>query len=122
MKIYDVKREDINKFLEEFYESEEFTDCEEYEIIDEEQFGRDIIVTSGPVCRITDLGLIFIEGTYCRYDDEVGGVEPDWSLTLLYKDAKDEDFDPTNYIYFEQDDPVITLHNFLVARPSPEDW
>ena len=116
MSIVNLKYADIERFLENFYENEEFADCDEHEITNEEEIGRDMIVTSGPICRVTDLGLIFVEGVYFRYDEATDTLEPDWSLTLIYDDVTDAEFDAHKYLYFEQDGPSMSIHNFLHWR------
>jgi hypothetical protein len=65
---------------------------------------------------LTEAGFDLYEGTfYQRYDD--GEMYPDWSLTLLCKEGDN----PHNYLYFEQDGPEITLHNYLNSTKRNND-
>ena len=34
---------------------------------------------------------------------------------MIYDDTPDEKFDPMDYVYFEQDSPMVSIHNFLTA-------
>ncbi len=116
MKIVDLEYAAIDRFLEDVYAKDEYTDYDEYEIANEEHLGSDVIIAYGPVCRVTGLGLIFMEGVYCCCNEETGELEPDWSLTLIYEDVPDDEFDPMKYLYFEQDGPTVSIHNFLHFR------
>ena len=87
--------------------------------IQDDNIGEDKIVTYGLPYYIEDLGLLIIEGEYCNHDTGNGKDEfiPDWSLTLIYnwqsnKMIFDQE-DALNYAYFEQDPPIITIHNYL---------
>lgn len=112
MQIINLKFEEIEDYLEQIYEQEAFTDYEDY-MIQNSSLEKDMIIAYAPICRVTDLGLIFMEGTYCQYNEETDTAEPDWSLTLIYEDVPDEEFKPENYLYFEQDSPTVSIHNFL---------
>ena len=81
--------------------------------IKDENTGENMIITSGPLYVLEDLGISVIEGTYCNYNEEIDDYEPDWSLTLVYDTANIHDFDYNNYAYYEQDLPVTALHNYL---------
>ncbi len=87
--------------------------------IQDDNIGEDKIVTYGLPYYIEDLGLLIIEGEYYNHDAGNGEDEfiPDWSLTLIYnwqsnKITFDQE-DTLNYAYFEQDPPIITIHNYL---------
>lgn len=119
MDVIKVKdRDELQKILDddETYEQE----YEEYEIQDE-NIGEDKIVTSGQPYFIEDLQLLVIEGEYCNHETEGGEDEfiPDWSLTLVYPwDPEKTIFDQEDvgdYVYFEQDPPIVSLHNYLWA-------
>lgn len=93
-------------------------DYTEFEIQDD-NIGKDKIITQGLPYFIEDLGLLVIEGEYCNHETGNGKDEfiPDWSLTLVYnwlgnKMTFDQE-DALNYAYFEQDPPTITIHNYL---------
>ena len=105
--ISNVTYEDIPFVLENFYEQ----DIYDYEFRIKSE--RDIILVRNPAFRVTDKKLIFMEGIYCTYSAEYKDWLPDWSLTLIYEDKTDSEFDYTEYTYFEQDSPEITIHNFL---------
>lgn len=119
MDVVKVKnREELQKILDddETYELE----YEEYEIQDD-NIGDDMIVTLGRPYYIEDLGLLVIEGEYCNHESGNGEDEfiPDWSLTLIYNwDAEKSTFDQDDalgYAYFEQDPPIVSIHNYLWA-------
>ena len=117
MKVVKVKNVDELKALlddDKTYELD-YTELE----IQDDNIGRDKIVTYGLPYFIKDLGLLVIEGEYCNHDTGNSEDEfiPDWSLTLIYnwQDNKmtfDQE-DAFNYAYFEQDLPTITIHNYL---------
>ncbi len=90
---------------------------DEHEIVSDE-LGDDCIVTFGDAYRVLDKGLIFVEGTYFARDEETGELSPDFSLTLIYDDVSDEEFDFNNYLYFEQDGPAVSIHNFMRAKEN----
>lgn len=121
MDVVKVKdREELQTILDAYDEVDEF-DYEEYEITGTESTGDNKIVTWGKPYFIEDLGLLVIEGEYCNHETINGEDEfvPDWSLTLIYKwDADKTTFgqdDVMGYEYFEQDPPIVALHNYLWA-------
>ena len=101
---------DISASLEKAADNEEMPD--EFFIRDS-RLGEDAIVTCGNPYRVMDKNLIFLEGTYMNFDEENGLYEPDFSLTLIYKNVPDDRFEPRNYLYFEQDGPELAIYNFL---------
>lgn len=114
--------DEIDNILNEYYAEDydkEYVLCEneEYEIPVEGC--EDVIAIYGPIWRVVDKGLIFVEGTYCNYDTETETWMPDWSLTLIYKDVPDDQFDINKYDYFEQDPPATAIHNYLMATEKP---
>ena len=65
IKVREVKYDKIDEVLEKFIESGEFEeDLVDFEIKDGEAFGEDLVILSSPAWRVTDKGLIFVEGTY----------------------------------------------------------
>lgn len=116
MKPISVKdRDELDKVLN-AYDLDDFFDGEEFEIQDE-SIGPDMIVTSGPAYYVKSLGLLVIEGLYMNKTET--GYEADWSLTLIYDwSDPEQEFtkeDAKGYLYYEQDPPMTSLHNFLVA-------
>lgn len=93
-------------------------DYTEFEIQDD-NIGKDKIITQGLPYFIKDFGLLIIEGEYCNHETGNGEDEfvPDWSLTLVYNWCEDrmtfDQEDAHNYMYFEQDPPIIAIHNYL---------
>ena len=86
-----------------------------------ESIGANIIITAGPAYFLKEEGLLVIEGVYMNKEED--GYVADWALTLVYEwEDENKEFDAAcakNYIYFEQDPPVITLHNFLrITKPE----
>lgn len=97
-----------------FEKTNELDDIEE-NIIDNENLGNDQIITTGPLVTLKDLGISFIEGMYCNYNPDTDEHEPDFGVTLIYTMPNSDDFDFNNYAYFEQDPPLIAIHNYLNA-------
>ena len=116
IKILNMQYEDVG----EIYEDEEscpFEDGDEEEyMIQDDNTGMDCIIIYSPFCRVTDKGLIFAEGTYCNWNEDEQEHMPDWSLTMIYEDVGDEDFDYMNYAYYEQDPPTTAIHNYTNYR------
>ena len=115
MVINNVRYDEIDEALNRFYDSEQVEDVYDEVLIDEDSLGGDVIVANAPAWRVTDKGLIFMEGVYCNRSRLTGELEPDWSLTLIYADVPDEAFNPNRWIYFEQDPPTTAIHNYLFA-------
>ena len=113
MKILDVTYEDIDDAIDKYLDSEEAEqeDDEGY-LLKGEDLGEDIIIAQGPAWRVTDKNLIFMEGVYCTFIEELDAYDVDFSLTLIYEDVPDEKFNPENYVYFEQDPPMTAIHNY----------
>ena len=106
----DILYADIDDVLEKAVISEEMFDDVE---LRGGRVGDGVILTYGDTYRVTDKGVIFVEGTYCNYDEETGELEPDWSLTVLYEDVPDGDFDKYSFLGYEQDAPAVAIHNFI---------
>lgn len=120
MKIKNILYAYLDEAIDAYYEQEEF-DEEEY-VIQDESIGADAIVTFGPAWRVLDKSLIIVEGTYCNYNPETNEYDPDWSLTLIYDNIPDKLFDVNKYVYYEQDAPMISIHNYLRAtRPNVQE-
>lgn len=124
MEVIKVKdRDELKKILDDddTYELE----YDEIEIQDD-NIGDDKIVTYGRPYYLEDLKLLVIEGEYCNHETGNGEDEfiPDWSLTLIYDWEPDKTtFDAEaakGYAYFEQDPPIVALHNFLYFRSKQE--
>ena len=112
IKVREVKYDKIDEVLEKFIESGEFEeDLIDFEIKDGEAFGEDLVILSSPAWRVTDKGLIFVEGTYFSLQN--GQYEPDWSITMVYEDVSDDELDLSKFIYFEQGSPASAVHNCL---------
>ena len=87
-----------------------------------DNIGSDMILTAGPAYYLEKEQLLVIEGTYMN--KEADGYVADWALTLVYEwNDADKEFDQecaSTYLYFEQDPPITTLHNFLRITAKPE--
>ena len=116
LNIVDLKYEEIDDFLEQVYENEDFIEYDDYEVKNFDELDNGLVITSGPICRVVDLNLIFVEGLYFIYIDRTKLFEADWTLTLIYEDTSDDDFNVENYIYFEEDSPSLAIHNFLSGQ------
>lgn len=100
---------ELEDFLDELSESDNFPEDIEPE---EVQVSEDSIISiEGPEVTIPDLGIVAREGTMLQKDDEDGEFYPDWSLTVLYEIGKT----PAEYLYYEQDGILVSLHNYLNA-------
>ena len=108
MTIIDVK--DIDE-LETLIGGEFNDEYDDEEIVHFED--RDIAVIYEPCYRITVSGVTFIvaEGVYCAWDEEKQETLPDWSISLIYADTSD--FNPDNYLYYEQGCPISALRNYI---------
>lgn len=106
----------FNNYQEEEHDEEEFF---EETLIDATDFGEnDSILLYGYAVRISDLDLIIASGVFLQYDEDTGISEPDWDICLIYENVPDDEFDPANYIYFEQGIEYSAIHNFLRYRES----
>lgn len=117
MDVIKVKNQDDLRAL---LDKDELYELDDVSIeVQDDNIGDDKIVIWGRPYYIEDLGLLVIEGEYCNRDSGNGEDEfvPDWSLTLIYNWSDDkttfEQSDAANYVYFEQDPPAITIHNYL---------
>lgn len=112
IKVREVEYDKIDEVLERYIESGKFEDeLEDFEVKDGEAFGEDLVVLSSPAWRVTDKGLIFVEGTYFVLQN--GQYEPDWSITIVYKNVPDNELDLSKFIYYEQGGPSSAIHNCL---------
>ena len=68
------------------------------------------IVISGWRVHIPELGLNLHEGIFCNYDGEEGGYLPDFAVTVVKEEGREE------WIYYEQDGFLITLANYLHGK------
>ncbi len=94
-------------------------DIAEYdEEIANPDLGDDRIIVTGPLYRLRDTKLIIATGTYCNYNEDTGELEPDFSISLLYKSASDPDFDRP--LHWEQDPPATMIHNYLHILEAQE--
>ena len=108
--VKDVKFDDIDKTLDKYIESGEFEDnLEEYEIRNKEMLGDDLVLLDSPAWRVVDKGLIFVEGVCFSLQNS--NYEPDWSITMVYKDVPDEELDLSKFIYYESGSPSSAVHN-----------
>lgn len=114
MDIFNVKYSELEDEIERLVDSDTTGAYEEeFLIVNENIGGGDSILAVGPAWRVTDKGVIVMEGVYCNYNQETGEFDPDWALTLVYQDVPDEEFDPERYVYYEQDPPGTAIHNYL---------
>jgi len=120
MKIKNILYAYLDEAIDAYCEQEEF-DEEEY-VIQDESIGNDAIITFGPAWRVLDKSLIIVEGTYCNYNPDTKEYDPDWSLTLIYDNVPDKLFNVNKYVYYEQDAPMTSIHNYLrVTRPNVQE-
>ena len=110
MTIINVKYDELDEVLEKNYENEELIDEAPYEI-DLGDGDEALVTVDSPFYRVTDKDLIVAEGTYLRREN--GSYEPDFSLSVVYENVPDEEFDPSKWLYWEQDPPTTAIHNYL---------
>lgn len=69
------------------------------------------------IIRIPSLSLDLRSGVWCEKDGESEDYLPDWSLTLI----QEQDSEMGSYLYYEQDDYAISLHNYLSSKKISAD-
>ena len=92
-------------------ESVIYEECEMYEITADLE--EDRILVKGPLYRLNGTDIIIAEGTYCAAGDD-GELEPDFSISLIYR--ADGMPDLNKPLYWEQDPPSTTLHNYMAIQ------
>ena len=114
MKIKIVKYDELQEYLDNVDEHGEDPEFEEETIVNTKEFGEgDFILLLGPAYRVPDKNLIFASGLFYDYNEDEGKAEADWDIVLIYENVEDdEDFDPEQYLYFEQGLPMAAIHNF----------
>lgn len=113
MVILNSKYCDLEALIESLVESGEMDDynCGALIMVDVAE-GGDVIAVDEPAYRITDKNLIVVDVVYC--ENNTGRLERSWSLSLIYENVPDADFNPDNYIYFESGgDPIAAIYNYL---------
>ena len=108
MIILDSSYDELDDKIERLSDSDEYGEEVLVSVNDDEA-----IVLFEPAWRITDKNLIAVEGIYGNYDQKARNFKPDWALTAIYDNVPDGDFDIENWLYLEQDSPVMTIHNYL---------
>lgn len=88
---------------------------EEAEIIEMEDDYQ--IIVSGWYVYIPDLSLKFRAGVVSNWDEEEQEYLPDFAVTVIYE----EDSEGSDYLYYEQDEMIISLANWLNARVPLEE-
>lgn len=114
MKIVDLRYDEIENYLE-----TNDADVEEIKIELPEFGGSGVVIADAVAYRVVDKGLIFMSGVFCNYVGS-GEFDPDFDLTLIYTDVSDDAFDPSEYVYYEQDSAPVAIHNFrnAISRPG----
>lgn len=70
------------------------------------------IVASGWYCYIPSIGIYLRAGTVCNWDEDAKIFMPDFDVTVIYENENDIE----EYIYFEQDNFVTSLHNWIASK------
>jgi hypothetical protein len=70
------------------------------------------LVISGWYVNIPELNLNLREGVVCTWDEEEKLFMPDFAVTVIYEG----DIEGKDWIYYEQDEFVVTLANWLNGR------
>lgn len=76
---------------------------------------KDTISIYGYRIIVPEAGFSIRGGTYNNWDEDEGMALPDFALSLIY-DL--DETDPAQYLYWEQDDELISLYNFLRVLDS----
>lgn len=114
MVIFNVKYSELEEEIENLVDTDSTgLYCNEFQIVNDSIGEEACILAYGPAWRVTDKDVIVVEGVYCNYNKETDEYDPDWALTLVYKDVPDEEFDPDRFVYYEQDPPETAIHNYL---------
>ena len=98
--------------LEEVFEDETNAIEEDTEVRSEIFGGDDFVLLTGNAYRVTDRDLIYAEGVYCAYSEYTDAHEPDWDFVLIYSNVDDDEFNPNEFVYFEQGTPSAAIHNY----------
>lgn len=110
--VRECKRNEVEEVLKRIHE--EFEGEYDEIAIEDKNFGDEHRIYVDDIrIVIPELGISVREGTFCNYDEEEENYLTDFSITLIY-DADEED--ASNYLYWEQDGPAVTIHNFLSAK------
>mgnify|MGYP003610388378 CR=1 FL=1 len=94
---------------------EEWPDDEEEMVVENEEFGeKDFVLLFNPVYRVMVAGRTFlvVEGVYMAYDEEIDGTYPEWDISLVYENVPDDEFDPNNFLYYEQGSAASAVMNY----------
>ena len=76
-----------------------------------------LIVLIGSVLKVkSNSGDIFVSEGIFFTKNEAGDYEPDFSLTWVWADEKH----PENYLYYESDGILVSLHNLFPEEPVYE--
>ena len=111
-----IKIEDLDDALDKMDEYEYLAGESEDETIVEIEIDEDAVIYVYPyMILIPDLDLSVREGMYC-YKTNDNEYMPDFSLSLIYELNEK---DPQNWLYWEQDDTAVSLHNYLTAIGKP---
>ena len=103
--------------LGEVVELLEKRDCRDEYLI---PFGEDLVILYKPFLEFkNNSGTYYAaDGIYCSHND-FGSFDADWSLTWIWENKEH----PENYLYYEQDDILISLHNlFHGTEGTINDW
>lgn len=112
-KIAEMKLGEVNEWLEKNQDSI----AEYYESIEVEKTDDSVMIVDDIIIRIPSLSLDLRSGVWCEKDGESEDYLPDWSLTLI----QEQDSEMGSYLYYEQDDYAISLHNYLSSKKISAD-
>ena len=102
--------EDLEDIIGEITENDPPRTSHEISVPDDEGA---LIITEGFIINVPELQLCVRTADFCRYDPDEDYYMPDFSISMIYDD---KDTEPANYLYWEQDSPIIALHNYLYKR------
>lgn len=106
--------EELEAYLISDESVEEYTDCEEYPVENEDFGEKDFALMFEPVYRVTRGGNTYLamEGVYMAYDEEAGGPYPEWDISMVYEDVEEDKFDPSKFLYYEQGSAATAVMNY----------
>lgn len=75
------------------------------------------LVISGWYVKIPSLNLYLRAGVMCLWDEDEKVYMPDFDVTVIYGDENEL----SSYLYYEQDDFVVTVNNWLHGQLDYEE-
>ena len=101
----------LEELVEKIEEMEDIEEGRNFKVDD------NLIVLIGPTLKVkSNSGDIFVSEGVFFSENEAGDYEPDFSLTWVWANKEH----PENYLYYESDGILISLHNLFPEEPIHE--